>query len=92
MHRYKEVTCNASKRVMGSKKKIVTKIKDALSRGSRSPSPDPGPSAPEIQVTFEHPPSATFAQFLEGELDANELKDDYHKLVTMSINSVQGER
>ncbi len=63
-----------------SSRKIVKKIKDAISRGSRSPSPEPGPSTPAIQVVFESSPSATFADFLDGE-----LKEEYHKLVATSF-------
>ena len=76
-------------------KKLVRKIKDAISRGSRSPSPEPGPSslaanhvlAPgQSSLAAEHvtePEPAgptTFLEFLH-----NELKEDYHKLVATSF-------
>ena len=51
---------------MGSKK-IVTKIKDALSRGSRSPSPEPGPSMGESS-------DSPFTQFVLSNLDEQDQK------------------
>ena len=63
---------------MGSKK-IMKKIKDAILRGSRSPSPEPGPSTRKIENVIE-PVSSSFSEFLD-----NELTEDYHKLVATSF-------
>ena len=67
-HRYKGVVCALSARVMSSKK-IVTKIKDALSRGSRSPSPEPGPLTGE-RTNINSP----FTRFVLSNLDEQDHK------------------
>lgn len=62
-------------------KKIVKRIKESLSLGSRSPSPQPDPSSsiegPTALASLGNP---SLAKFLE-----KELKEDYHKLVATSF-------
>lgn len=62
-------------------KKIVKRIKESLSLGSKSPSSHAGPSSStERPVLSASIGDASFSEFLE-----TELKEDYHKLVATSF-------
>lgn len=62
-------------------RKIVERIKESLSFGSRNPPPQPDPSSPTDEpVALNSAGYTSFARFLEME-----LKEEYYRLVATSF-------